>query len=250
MTTASESAIEVESAVVLLDRFPAVAELDLVLPVGSVSLVQGPNGAGKTTLLRLLAGLLPLQAGSARVLGLDVATQRRKVRASVGLLAPEAMLYDDLSIGENLSFWATLSGHGASAISAALERVGIADIADQRVRGLSTGQRRRCALAVVAVRRPRLWLLDEPHAGLDQAGRTVVDGLIADAVDAGATVMVASHELDRVRPLATHVVTIAGGAVHRLEPVETSATDQTSETGKTGKTGNTDGNREEQATDA
>lgn len=212
-----DSAVEVNEAVVLLDRFPALAGLNLQLPEGSVSLIQGPNGAGKTTLLRLLAGLARLEAGSARVLGFDVATQRRQVRASVGLLAPNAMLYDDLSIDENLQFWSGLAGVGTDAIPAALERVGITQVKDQPVSTLSTGQRRRATLAAVAVRRPRLWLLDEPHAGLDQAGRTVVDELIADAVHAGATVLVASHELDRVRPLATHVITIAGGAVHRLE---------------------------------
>ncbi len=212
-------AVEVDRAVVLLDRFPALAELDLTLPTGSVSLVQGPNGAGKTTLLRLLAGLATLDSGSARVLGFDVATQRRQVRASVGMLSPDAMLYEDLSILENLTFWAALGRHETDSVDAALERVGMTSVADQSVRSLSTGQRRRAALAAVAVRRPRLWLLDEPHAGLDQAGRTIVDDLVSDAIRAGATVIVASHELDRVRPLATHVLTVAGGVVHRAEVV-------------------------------
>jgi len=89
--------------------------------------------------------------------------------------------------------------------------------ADQQVVTLSTGQRRRAAIAVVAIRRPRLWLLDEPHAGLDQSGRDIVDGLIEEAIAAGATVVVASHELDRVRPLATHVATVAGGIMHSFE---------------------------------
>ena len=66
------------------------------------------------------------------------------------------------------------------------------------------------------VRRPELWLLDEPHAGLDQSGRDVVDGLVGEAIAAGATVLIASHELERVRPIATRTVTIAGGAVHDL----------------------------------
>ncbi len=99
----------------------------------------------------------------------------------------------------------------------------MADFADQQVITLSTGQRRRAAIAVVAIRRPRLWLLDEPHAGLDQAGRDIVDGLIADAITAGATVVVASHELDRVRPLATHVATVAGGIVHSFEALSSGA---------------------------
>jgi len=225
-----EHAVEVEQAVVVLNGFPALAQLDLTLPTGSVSLVQGPNGAGKTTLLRLLAGLVPLKSGRARVLGLDVVTQRRQVRAAVGMMAPSSMLYDDLTIVENLQFWSEMSGHQTTrgtgdrrtALDAVLGRLEIASIAHQPVSTLSTGQRRRAALAAVAMRRPRLWLLDEPHAGLDQAGRGVVDKLIVDAVDAGATVIVASHELDRVRPMASHVITVAGGIVHRSE-VETDA---------------------------
>ena len=101
-------------------------------------------------------------------------------------------------------------------VAAALDRLGI----EERVLGLavsrlSAGQRRRTSLAALAVRRPDLWLLDEPHAGLDQAGRNLVDGLIGDAVAAGATVIVASHELDRVRSLSPRVVTVAGGTIAR-----------------------------------
>lgn len=206
-------AVEVHDAVVLLGSFPALAGLSLTLETSTVTLVQGPNGAGKTTLLRLLAGLMPLAEGSASVLGYDVAKQRRQVRAAVGLVAPSTMLYDDLTITENLDFWCALSNFKGADPAMALARVGLTEQADLPVRVLSTGQRRRATVATMVVRRPQLWLLDEPHAGLDQAGRNVVDELIADAIAAGATVIVASHELDRVRPLASHVVTVAGGIV-------------------------------------
>src|SRR5690606_9856036 len=78
---------------------------------------------------------------------------------------------------------------------------------------LSAGQRRRTSIAVMVARRPHLWLLDEPHAGLDQAGRDIVDQLVRDAVASGATVLVASHELDRARSLTPRIVTVAGGAI-------------------------------------
>jgi energy-coupling factor transporter ATP-binding protein EcfA2 len=78
---------------------------------------------------------------------------------------------------------------------------------------LSAGQRRRTSIAAMVARRPEVWLLDEPHAGLDQAGRDVVDGLVRAAARAGATVVVASHELDRARGLADRVVVLAGGTV-------------------------------------
>ena len=96
-----------------------------------------------------------------------------------------------------------------------MARLGVAGrLASVPVHRLSAGQRRRTALAVVAARRPELWLLDEPHAGLDAAGRDIVDALVRDAVAGGATVVFASHELDRATALAGRVVTIAGGQIH------------------------------------
>lgn len=206
------SAIRLRNVVALLGRFPALSGIDVDVSVGDVVLVQGPNGAGKSTLLRLCSGLLAVESGEAEVLGVDLRTNRSAVRRRVGLLAHKTMLYDDLTIRENVDFWAEATGAGKSQVPTALERLGIADIADRRVRALSAGQRRRTSFAAMIVRRPELWLLDEPHAGLDQAGRDVVDSLVRDAVGAGATVLIASHELERVRPIATHTLTIAGGA--------------------------------------
>ena len=87
------------------------------------------------------------------------------------------------------------------------------NLQSQKVRSVSVGQKRRASLAVFIVRRPSLWLLDEPHAGLDQAGREIVDELIKESVKAGATVIVASHDLDRVLNLSTRVVNLSGGSV-------------------------------------
>ena len=99
-------------------------------------------------------------------------------------------------------------------IAAAARRLAIEPrLGSVPIRKLSAGQRRRVSMAVAAAKRPELWLLDEPHAGLDQAGRDIVDELIAYAIAAGASVLVASHELDRVRPVVTRQVTIAGGMV-------------------------------------
>lgn len=211
------AAIRLRNVVALLGRFPALSGIDVDVDVGDIVLVQGPNGAGKSTLLRLCAGLLPIEAGEAEVLGVDLRTDRKNVRRRVGLLSHKTMLYDDLSIAENVEFWAEATGVGKAQVPATLARLGIADIADRRVAALSAGQRRRTSFASMIVRRPELWLLDEPHAGLDQAGRDVVDSLVGDAISAGATVLIASHELDRVRPIATHTLTIAGGA--HYEPI-------------------------------
>ena len=141
-------------------------------------------------------------------------TDRAAVRRSVGLLGHDTALYDDLTVEENLRFWARASRIDDEAVPAALDRLGVTGrLRDVTVRNLSAGQRRRTALAAVVVRRPRLWLLDEPHSGLDQGGRDVIDQVILDAASAGATVMLASHELDRTLDLATRHLTVAGGTI-------------------------------------
>ena len=208
------SVVEVRDAVVLLGSFPALAEATLTIERGELVVVQGANGAGKTTLLRLCAGLLPLARGSAHVLGFDVSRDRAAVRANVGFLGHANGLYLDLTAGENLSFWGGVVGAGRGEVSSAAQRMGLNDrLLSTPVGRLSAGQKRRTALAVMAVRRATLWLLDEPHAGLDAAGRDEIDALLRDAVSAGATVVVASHELERSASLATRRIEVVGGRI-------------------------------------
>lgn len=210
--------VELRGAVALLGNFPALAGVDLTVESGEVVLLRGPNGAGKTTLLRLCAGLVRPEAGSVEVLGHDLVHERRSVRRRVALLGHTTGLYDDLTVVQNVHFWARAAGLSAEEatdrVGVAMVRLGVAErLYGQPVHTLSAGQRRRASLAALVVRRPELWLLDEPHAGLDQDGRDVVDALIGDAVASGATVLVSSHELDRVAVLGPRVVTIAGGVV-------------------------------------
>ena len=208
------SIVSLRGVVALLGRFPALAGADLEVGESEIVLVQGPNGAGKSTLLRVCAGLLRIESGRAEVLGHDLLTDRAAVRRSVGLLGHDTALYDDLTVEQNLRFWARASRIDDDAVPAALDRLGVAErLRDVAVRNLSAGQRRRAALAAVVVRRPRLWLLDEPHSGLDQGGRDLIDQVILDAASAGATVMLASHELDRTLDLATRHLTVAGGTI-------------------------------------
>jgi heme ABC exporter ATP-binding subunit CcmA len=204
------------NAVALAGRFPALAGVDLDVAAGEAVLLQGPNGAGKTTLLRVCAGLVPLHSGAAAVLGHDLSrtADRRAVRRRVGLIGHASFLYDELSAWENARFWARAAGVRDDSARAALERMGIEGrLRDLPVGSMSAGQKRRVSIAAVVARRPELWLLDEPHAGLDQEGRDCVDRLVRDATAAGATVLVASHELERARAMAPRAVTIAGGMV-------------------------------------
>jgi len=214
-----EPVVHLRGAVALLGRFPALAGANLDVQRGEIVLVRGRNGAGKTTLLRVLAGLLPVAAGDAVVLGCDLRARRQDVRTKVGMLGHGNGLYEDLTVTENVRFWGRTVGATDAEIATAMERLGVGGrLAGVPVHRLSAGQRRRTALAVVAARRPELWLLDEPHAGLDAAGRDLLDGLLGEAVAAGATVVFASHELDRAEPLAHRVVTMAGGLVEVPAP--------------------------------
>jgi heme ABC exporter ATP-binding subunit CcmA len=209
-----EPVVHLRAAVSLLGRFPALAGVDLDVATGEIVLLKGPNGAGKTTLLRVCAGLVPVVQGDARVLGHDLRVDPRAVRRRVGLLGHATGLYDELTVHDNIRFWGRAAGAGAAEIAAALALLGLdGRLRDVTVAKLSAGQRRRTSLAVLLARRPELWLLDEPHAGLDHAGRDLVDDLIRQAASSGATVVLASHELDRSAPLATRTVTIAGGIV-------------------------------------
>ena len=212
------SAVRFRSAVALLGRFPALAGVDLEVAAGEILLVEGPNGAGKTSLLRACAGLLRVVDGEAEVLGHDLRRDPRTVRRRVGLLGHATSLYDDLTVSENVDYARRAARSQGVSTTELLERVGLTGrTADVAVGALSAGQRRRAALAAMLVRESDLWLLDEPHAGLDAAGRDLLDDLVRGHVANGGTVLMASHERDRAASLATRAVRIAGGQIQ--EPV-------------------------------
>lgn len=207
-----DTVIELNDVVAVLGGFPALAGVSMSVGRGEIALLQGPNGAGKTSVLRVCAGLLPIERGSGRVLGIDLATQREDIRSRVGLLGHQNGLYLDLTVRQNVEFWASTVGATDAEVSAAMSRMRIdGRLADVRAAQLSAGQRRRTALASLVVRRAEVWLLDEPHAGLDAAGRDELDALLRSAVQSGATVVLASHESERANGLATRLITIDGG---------------------------------------
>lgn len=205
--------VDLRGALSVVDGFPLLAGVDLEVHRGELVLVSGSNGAGKTSLLRLLAGVLPLTGGTATVLGVDLARDAGAQRSRVALVGQETGCYDDLSVERNLRLHARAAGVSAdhaSDVLAALDLGPLAGVAHGR---LSTGQRRRCALAVGLARGAELLLLDEPHAGLDANGRDIVDRSMITAAAAGTTVLLVSHELDRARALVGREVRLSGGCV-------------------------------------
>jgi heme ABC exporter ATP-binding subunit CcmA len=210
--------VRLRSAVCLLGRFPALAGVDLDVGEGEVVLLSGGNGAGKTTVLRLLAGLVPLHSGTAEVLGHDLSEDRKGHRRQLSLVGHDTACYDDLTVAENLRFGARAAGVETSSDQEVLDRFGLGPMRDIVHRKLSAGQRRRLALAAGLVRAPRLLLLDEPHAGLDAEGRAVLDEILVRAPAEGQAVVLASHELERARPLASREVVLTAGQAHGTIP--------------------------------
>ena len=164
--------------------------IDASLAPGDALHVVGANGSGKSSLLRVVAGLLPAAAG-------------RVEAAPLGLVDEAHALDRDRPLTAALAFWARIDGRPASAIAPALDRLGIAHLADVPVRFFSTGQRRRAALARLLVSEARLWLLDEPANGLDRDGVGLLAALIAGHRASGGAVLLASHQPLALDALAT-----------------------------------------------
>jgi heme ABC exporter ATP-binding subunit CcmA len=207
-------AVRVHEAVALASRFPLLSGASLEVAEGEVVHLRGPNGAGKTSLLRLLAGLIELHSGEGTVLGFDLRTDRAGLRGKVGMLGHESALYEDLTVEENLRFALRAGRSDQARVRPALERVGLGGrLAGTQLRLCSAGQRRRAAIALLVAREARLWLLDEPHAGLDSEARDLLDGVLRSSGGGGRTVVFASHELERAAAVADRVVHLAGGRV-------------------------------------
>ena len=193
----------------LVQRFGsqlALGPLDLDLPVRARLAVLGGNGAGKTTLLRLLATAARPATGTLELLGLDVRSQRDRLRARLGYAGHQVGLYPALTALENLEFFATLHGVGSAEARSALALVRLAPLAGRRVEQLSRGQQQRLTLARAVLHRPELLVLDEPDASLDAEGRDLLGGLFE-----GRTVVMATHDAAMARDVCDRAMLLKGG---------------------------------------
>ncbi|WP_084093258.1 ABC transporter ATP-binding protein [Amycolatopsis rifamycinica] len=187
----------------------ALDGVDFDVAPGRIHGLAGPNGAGKTTLLGLLLSLAVADEGRLEILGTPVG---RALAAPAGVagFVDGPGLYPSLTARQNLTALARLGGH---AVGDVLEQVGLADVADDRVRGFSLGMRQRLGLAAALLTSPRLLVLDEPANGLDPAGKQHVHGVLARLAATGTAVVLSSHRMDDLEALCAEVTILATGRV-------------------------------------
>jgi len=194
--TATAFAIQFEQVGVRYGAALALEAVSFSLPVGGICALCGPNGAGKSTTIKLICGLLRPSSGRGQVLGEALAARPARRRAQIGYMAQSTVLYNELSVRENLRFRAGVMGlaDAAGRSALALDEHGLDEVAQQRVGALSGGWRQRVAFAVAQLAWPRFLLLDEPTAGLDAGARGSLWAKLRDLVNAGATAVVSSHD--------------------------------------------------------
>jgi heme exporter protein A len=194
--TLSTVALETRELSHRYGRRTALEPLSFALTAPGVAAVTGPNGSGKSTLLRIIAGLLRASRGASTLTvgGRVIAPAER--RRHVGFASPELAFYDELTVAENLAFVAETRGMEApaAAASAALERVGLASRADDRVSALSSGMKQRLRLAFAVLHRPPVLLLDEPGSHMDDEGRAMLAGLVDQERGSGLVLIATNDE--------------------------------------------------------
>ena len=194
-------------------RLRVLHDVDLAVRGGEAVAVAGPNGAGKTTLLRVLAGLARPERGEIRIEGRPLRRDVPEVRRAIGLVSHHSLLYDDLTLTENLTFAARLYGmpHPSKAARAALEAAGLGGRADESPRRLSRGLAQRAAIARALLHRPRLLLLDEPFTALDALAAERLREELRARLREGLGLVIVTHHLGEVWDVASRIAVLVGG---------------------------------------
>lgn len=195
----------------------AVNDITLSVARGDSFALLGPNGAGKTTVIRILSTLLKPTSGSVKINGFDLAKEPEKVKKSLGVVSHNSFLYDELTVKENLEFYAALYGAEAG-IEDLLKKVEISSIRDEYVGNLSRGMKQRLSIARAIVHEPELLLLDEPSVGLDMKSRLAFYEMVKELHLKGTTILLTTHLLEEVAQLCrTGAVMHRGSIVARVD---------------------------------
>jgi ABC-2 type transport system ATP-binding protein len=191
---AAEPAIAVRELLVRRGGVDVLHRVSLDVPAGTVTGLLGPSGCGKSTLMRSIVGVQVVASGTVTVLGEPAGS--RSLRARVGYVTQAPSVYGDLSVRENLRYFAAVLGTGPERVDAVIETVGMGPLADRVVGSLSGGQRARVSLATALLNEPPLLVLDEPTVGLDPLLRRDLWATFAGLAEAGTTLLVSSHVMD------------------------------------------------------
>jgi len=196
--------------------------LTLAVKSGEICGFLGANGSGKTTTIRMLCGLVKPDGGGGTCLGLDILRDAPRIRLQVGYMTQRFSFYEDLTVAENLNFVADVYdiANRREAVQAIMDRMGLADRADQLAGQLSGGWKQRLALTACVLHRPKLLLLDEPTAGVDAKARREFWDLIHDMAADGLTVLVSTHYMDEAERCARIVYLSDGRLVVQGTPDE------------------------------
>ena len=193
-------AVETRDLTRTFGAFTAVDQISLKIRQGGIYGFLGPNGSGKSTTIRMLCGIIEPSAGSGEVIGLDIVNQSEQIKAKIGYMSQKFSLYDDLTVRENLEFYAGLYSLPASLKNERIaEMIGMAGLTgreNELTANLSGGWKQRLALGSSILHRPQILFLDEPTGGVDPKSRRMFWGIIYDLAAAGTTVMVTTHFMD------------------------------------------------------
>jgi len=231
MTTPTQQAPEVQTKGVLalievtrveksFGNAAVLRGLDMTVRDGEVVAIFGANGVGKSTLLRVLATLTRPDHGSISVYGSDLSKQAEDARLSLGAVLHSPMLYGDLTVKENLTFFGKMFRVPDldERVLALASRMGVTQRLDQRVRELSHGYQKRAALARALLHRPRILLLDEAETGLDEPARVILDGVISEHRASGHAVVMTTHSIERGIEESDRVMVLSGGRIALDQP--------------------------------
>jgi heme exporter protein A len=216
-------AIETQGLAKSFGHTSALQDITMQVSYGALATVLGPNAAGKTTLLRVLATLTRPSRGLARVWGLDVQGHGSEIRALIGWVGEQTLLYGQLSPRENLRFYGRMYGVPdlEPRIDGLIERLGL-DQQEDALHKLSRGMQQRVAIARAILHQPPILLLDEPYSGLDRHGATILGSLLSELRDEGHTILMTTHDLLRTSELGAEVyILLDGRMVQHLDPQTT-----------------------------